>query len=252
MAELHDEVARLLRSPAPVRVGGTGDPSRRQRDEEEDVDSLEERGLDGYTAYMRETGVAGYARTAGNRGVWMLRRDVGDRAEFVMFTLWDSIDAVKGFAGDDYETAVFYPEDDRFLVDRAARPYSTSTNGRTWIQRCSRLGRSHTNCTLSTCVVGKVNTARTQNGHIRNDTRDVLRRMSTACNSPICRRKCVADDRARTRVTPGNLNGKECHEEGPPRSDAPCVLDRRREARCNVVRRFGSQSQASRLSPAQR
>ena len=39
-------------------------------------------------------------------------------------------------------------------------------------------------------------------------------------------------------------------KKGLPRSDAPCVLDRRREARCNVVRRFGSQSQASRLSPA--
>jgi hypothetical protein len=35
-----------------------------------------------------------------------------------MFTLWDSLEAVKGFAGEDYETAVFYPEDDRFLVER--------------------------------------------------------------------------------------------------------------------------------------
>ena len=35
-----------------------------------------------------------------------------------MFTLWDSIEAVKAFAGEDYETAVFYPEDDRFLVER--------------------------------------------------------------------------------------------------------------------------------------
>jgi heme-degrading monooxygenase HmoA len=48
----------------------------------------------------------------------MLRRDVGDKTEFVMFTLWESLDAVKGFAGEDYETAVFYPEDDRYLVER--------------------------------------------------------------------------------------------------------------------------------------
>ena len=74
---------------------------------------------DAYAAYMRETGVPGYARTPGNRGVWMLRRDARDRAEFVMFTLWDSIEAVKAFAGEDYETAVFYPEDERFLVERA-------------------------------------------------------------------------------------------------------------------------------------
>jgi heme-degrading monooxygenase HmoA len=67
---------------------------------------------------MRETGVVGYAKTPGNRGVWMLRRDVGDRTEFVMLTLWDSLAAVKAFAGEDYETAVFYSEDDRFLVER--------------------------------------------------------------------------------------------------------------------------------------
>jgi heme-degrading monooxygenase HmoA len=67
---------------------------------------------------MRETGIAGYVQTPGNRGAWMLRRDLDDRAEFVMFTLWDSIDAVKAFAGPDYETAVFYPEDDHFLVER--------------------------------------------------------------------------------------------------------------------------------------
>ena len=73
---------------------------------------------DDYAHYMRETGVAGYARTPGNRGVWMLRRDRDGRTEFVMFTLWDSLEAVKAFAGDEYETAVFYPEDDRFLVER--------------------------------------------------------------------------------------------------------------------------------------
>jgi aminoglycoside 6'-N-acetyltransferase len=73
---------------------------------------------DAYAEYMRETGVAGYLETPGNRGAWMLRRDDGDRAEFVMFTLWDSLAAVKGFAGEDYETAVFYQEDDRYLVER--------------------------------------------------------------------------------------------------------------------------------------
>jgi hypothetical protein len=31
---------------------------------------------------------------------------------------WTSLDAVKGFAGDDYVTARYYPEDDRFLLTR--------------------------------------------------------------------------------------------------------------------------------------
>jgi heme-degrading monooxygenase HmoA len=73
---------------------------------------------DAYADYMRETGVAGYRATPGNRGVWMLRRNLGETTEFVMFTLWESLDAVKAFAGEDYATAVFYPEDDRFLVER--------------------------------------------------------------------------------------------------------------------------------------
>jgi heme-degrading monooxygenase HmoA len=38
-----------------------------------------------------------------------------------MFTLWESLDAVKAFAGDDYERAVYYPEDDRYLVERDLR-----------------------------------------------------------------------------------------------------------------------------------
>jgi heme-degrading monooxygenase HmoA len=73
---------------------------------------------DAYAEYMQATGIAGYAGTPGNRGVYMLRRDLGPRCEYLMFTLWDSLEAVKAFAGEDYETAVFYPEDDRYLVER--------------------------------------------------------------------------------------------------------------------------------------
>jgi heme-degrading monooxygenase HmoA len=76
---------------------------------------------DAYEAYMDETGIAGYVATPGNRGAWMLRRDRGELTEFVMFTLWESLDAVRAFAGEDYETAVFYPEDDRYLVERDLR-----------------------------------------------------------------------------------------------------------------------------------
>jgi heme-degrading monooxygenase HmoA len=73
---------------------------------------------DSYAEYLRATGVKGYTETPGNHAVLMLRRDIGDRTEFVMITLWDSLDAVRGFAGDDVERAVFYPEDDAFLVER--------------------------------------------------------------------------------------------------------------------------------------
>jgi heme-degrading monooxygenase HmoA len=48
----------------------------------------------------------------------MLRRDDGDRSEIITFSLWDSRDSIRRFAGDDIERAVFYPEDDRFLIER--------------------------------------------------------------------------------------------------------------------------------------
>jgi heme-degrading monooxygenase HmoA len=74
-----------------------------------------------YADYIEETGMRAYRETPGNRGAWMLRRDEGDRTEFVTLSYWDSLDAVRAFAGDDVERAVFYPEDDRFLVERETR-----------------------------------------------------------------------------------------------------------------------------------
>ena len=73
---------------------------------------------DGYVAYLRETGLKEYRETPGNRGAWVLRRLAGDRCEFVTVSVWESLDDVRGFAGEDVERAVFYPEDDAFLVER--------------------------------------------------------------------------------------------------------------------------------------
>ena len=73
---------------------------------------------DAYAEYIRGTGMAEYAATPGNRGAWMLRRDLGELTEIVTLSLWESMDAVRAFAGEDPERAVFYPEDERFLVER--------------------------------------------------------------------------------------------------------------------------------------
>ena len=71
-----------------------------------------------YVEYVRETGLKEYRETPGNQGAWILWRAVEDRAEFVTLSFWESEEAVRSFAGDDIDRAVFYPEDDRFLVDR--------------------------------------------------------------------------------------------------------------------------------------
>jgi heme-degrading monooxygenase HmoA len=46
----------------------------------------------------------------------MLRRDEGERTEFITLSLWESEDAIRSFAGDDIEAAVLYPEDERYLI----------------------------------------------------------------------------------------------------------------------------------------
>jgi hypothetical protein len=67
---------------------------------------------------VQRTGIEGYERTPGNRGAWLMWRVDGDQAEFVTMSLWESRDVVEGFAGQDIERAVFYPEDDHFLIER--------------------------------------------------------------------------------------------------------------------------------------
>jgi heme-degrading monooxygenase HmoA len=73
---------------------------------------------DAYYAYLLATGLADYQRTPGNRGVWVFRRTEGDVTHFLLTTLWDSYDAIRAFAGADYERARYYPEDDDFLLER--------------------------------------------------------------------------------------------------------------------------------------
>ena len=71
-----------------------------------------------YLAYLEATGLREYRATRGNRGVLTLTRDVEDRTEFVLLSFWDTRDDIVAFAGPDIERAVFYPEDERFLIER--------------------------------------------------------------------------------------------------------------------------------------
>jgi heme-degrading monooxygenase HmoA len=71
-----------------------------------------------YAAYVQRTGIEGYQGMPGNRGAWLLWQVEGDRAEFVTLSFWESRAAIEGFAGQDIEKAVYYPDDERFLIDR--------------------------------------------------------------------------------------------------------------------------------------
>ena len=51
----------------------------------------------------------------GLRSFFFTRRDEGDVSHFLLITVWDTLEAVKKFAGDDPSVAKYYPEDDKFF-----------------------------------------------------------------------------------------------------------------------------------------
>ena len=72
---------------------------------------------DDYLEYLQQTGVRECRQTPGNRGVFVLRRRAEGRAEFLFVSLWESMQAVERFAGPDLEKAVYYPEDEAYLLE---------------------------------------------------------------------------------------------------------------------------------------
>ena len=74
---------------------------------------------DEYVAYVERTGIDEYRSTPGNLDAWTVTRDLADGlTEVVTISRWVSMDSIRRFAGADVEAAVYYPEDDRFLVER--------------------------------------------------------------------------------------------------------------------------------------
>ena len=74
-----------------------------------------------YEAFMRERAAPDYGSTQGLRRAVFTRRDEGEEAHFLLVTFWDSIEAVKAFAGDDPAKAKYYPEDDCYLLEKESQ-----------------------------------------------------------------------------------------------------------------------------------
>jgi hypothetical protein len=70
-----------------------------------------------YLMRMRKVALPDYQSVSGNRGAFCLHRVEGDVAHFEMLTLWDDVDAIKRFAGEDFELAKYYDFDDAFLLE---------------------------------------------------------------------------------------------------------------------------------------
>jgi len=67
----------------------------------------------------------------GFKSIQLLRRNIGEETEFVTIMLFDSLDAVREFAGDDYEAAVV-PDQARAVLshfDARSQHYEVRVSG---------------------------------------------------------------------------------------------------------------------------
>jgi heme-degrading monooxygenase HmoA len=65
---------------------------------------------DAYEELLRKEVLPGIHKVDGYRGAYLLRRDVEEGVEFVTLTLFESMDSVQAFAGEDHEVAVVPPK----------------------------------------------------------------------------------------------------------------------------------------------
>ena len=65
---------------------------------------------DAYESLLKSKVLPGLREIEGYRGGYVLRKDNTNEAEFLVVKLFDSVEAIQRFAGQDYTTAVFEPE----------------------------------------------------------------------------------------------------------------------------------------------
>jgi len=78
---------------------------------------------DSYLDFLLNDGTREYRETQGNLSIKVWRRKEHDCCHFYTVTEWESLEAVKRFAGEDYEKAVYYPEDEGILLEFEEKVY---------------------------------------------------------------------------------------------------------------------------------
>lgn len=69
---------------------------------------------EGFASHLQKTGVEHSERTPGNLGAYVRRETQGEWEHFFLATYWKDLEAVKAFAGEQYQIAVTYPDDEQF------------------------------------------------------------------------------------------------------------------------------------------
>jgi hypothetical protein len=86
---------------------------------------------DAYEALLKGEFLPELKQIPGYRGGWILRSDGREESEFVVINFFDSLDAVKAFAGPNYSVAVFHPDAKALLlrVEPVANHYEVRAGG---------------------------------------------------------------------------------------------------------------------------
>ena len=74
-----------------------------------------------YREFLNGRAIPDYRSAPGNVSVHVLERTEGEVTHFVTMTFWESLAAIRAFAGEDAEAAKYYPEDESFLLEYEPR-----------------------------------------------------------------------------------------------------------------------------------
>ena len=74
-----------------------------------------------YERFLKETAYPDYGDVEGNRGWLLLRRQKEGAVEFMFVSLWESMDALRSYAGDAVERPKYYAQDRAALLELPER-----------------------------------------------------------------------------------------------------------------------------------
>lgn len=72
---------------------------------------------DAYSHFLQTVGLSDYQSIPGNQGAFLLRRQEGEQAHFLMLSLWESEEAIRLYAGADITEPKYTSVDKQFLLE---------------------------------------------------------------------------------------------------------------------------------------
>ena len=70
-----------------------------------------------YREFLNSRAIPDYQSVNGNISVHILERTEDEITHFITLTFWKDMESIKAFAGEEVETAKYYPEDTDFLLE---------------------------------------------------------------------------------------------------------------------------------------